>query len=133
MARPIYVLTHDKIMTLPPGRHADGAGLYLQVTQSGKSWLFRYDLNGGSHWMGLGKVDTGHLAESLATARQRAQDARAQIRDGRDPLAAKRAARVVKSASILRARKTFTDCAREYMKAHRDGWRSPIHARQWEQ
>jgi len=41
------------------GRHADGAGLYLQVGPSGnKSWLFRYTRFGQHHYVGLGALHT---------------------------------------------------------------------------
>ena len=42
-----------------PGTYADGGNLYLQISQhGGKSWLFRYMLNGRVGTMGLGPLDT---------------------------------------------------------------------------
>jgi hypothetical protein len=81
--------------------------------------------------MGLGKADAGRLAESLATARQKAQDARAKLADGHDPLRAKREQAARKSA--FDKKRTFADCAAAYVAAHLSSWRSPIHARQWDQ
>lgn len=39
-----------------PGMHADGGGLYLQVTNGGASWIYRYMLNGRACEMGLGPL-----------------------------------------------------------------------------
>jgi hypothetical protein len=37
-----------------PGRHHDGKGLYLKINPTGaKSWVFRYELDGREHFMGL--------------------------------------------------------------------------------
>ena len=118
-------------MALPPGRYADGGGLYMQVLPGGtRSWLFRYDLQRKCRWMGLGGVDAGRLADSLAQARRAAADAREQLRDGKDPLAVKRA----KAAALVPARTVlFSECAEAYLAAHQSSWRSPIHARQWRQ
>ena len=118
-------------MALPPGRHADGGGLYMQVLPGGtRSWLFRYDLQRKCRWMGLGAVDAGRLADSLAQARRAAADAREQLRDGKDPLAVKRA----KAAAMVPARIVlFSECAEAYLAAHQSSWRSPIHTRQWRQ
>ena len=134
-------LTHEDVSRLQPGRRPDGTlkavrysfgdNLYLQVTPSGRSWLFRYDLKGKCRWMGLGPVDTGKTRDCLAAARQRAQDARTHLQEGRDPLAEKRARAAQKSG--VQAGKTFADCASACIAAHESGWRSPIHARQWTQ
>jgi hypothetical protein len=45
MARTVGKLTALKVTRLvDPGMHADGAGLYLQVTGAGaKSWLYRFN------------------------------------------------------------------------------------------
>jgi Arm DNA-binding domain len=53
-----------------PGLYSDGGGLNLNVGPSGgKSWLFRFMLNGTAREMGLGPVHTIGLAE----ARERAK------------------------------------------------------------
>src|SRR5712692_6295184 len=75
-----------------PGMYADGGGLYLQVTRAGvKSWTFRFMQGGRERYMGLGPLHTITLAE----ARQRAQDCRKARLDGRDPIEARRAERMV--------------------------------------
>ena len=54
------------------GMHADGGGLYLQVTPGGTSWVLRYMLDGKAREMGLGPL----ALYGLADARAKALDAR---------------------------------------------------------
>ena len=67
---------------LPPGRHHDGGGLYLQVRVSkrtsrvNRSWLLRYMTNGKAREMGLGAWPT----ITLAKARQDAGKLRVQLK-----------------------------------------------------
>jgi len=131
MPREIHILTPKQVGALnKPGRHADGGGLYLQVGHGGsKSWLFRFNYQGRPRWMGLGRVDDGRLAESLAAARQKAQEARERLAAGQDPLDAKRVqAAIMASANAIT---TFRDCVGEYLAAHSPGWRNPKHRQQW--
>jgi hypothetical protein len=103
-----FGLTVKRIARLKKGRYCDGGGLYLQVNESGsKSWVFKYertlrDGNGQSkrkeHMLGLGGLDTFSLAE----ARERARLLRQQIKDGIDPLTAKRTAKAELRCSNLR-------------------------------
>jgi len=68
--------------------------------------------------MGLGSfADVG-----LAEARERAAEYRKQVKRGLDPIVARR---------IRPAAPTFTACAARYVRAHRHGWTSAKHARQW--
>jgi Arm DNA-binding domain len=78
-----------------PGRREDmipdGANLYLQVRISPdssvtRSWVFRYELDGERHDLGIGPLH----AISLAEARERRRQLRQQILTGIDPLTAKR-------------------------------------------
>ncbi|GGA05459.1 phage integrase [Dyella caseinilytica] len=105
------------------GYHADGGGLYLQVTASGaKSWIFRYTRGGKTRDMGLGPVHTIGLAE----ARTEATEARRALVAGTDPLDARRA------AQAERARiPTFAEAAAEYIDQHKSTWTNPKHADQW--
>lgn len=106
-----------------PGRFADGDNLYLQVRDaSRKSWLFRYTLDGRAREMGLGAVP----AVSLAEARGRAAAARAQLRDGVDPLMARRARR-----AAVRAIPTFREAAGSYVEAQAPAWRGPKSRAVW--
>ena len=58
MAREIDRLSPRTVATTTRrGRHADGHGLYLQVSAfDTKAWIFRYTLNGKPHEMGLGSL-----------------------------------------------------------------------------
>jgi integrase len=119
-----------------PGYYGDGDGLWLQVRKSqseGKpgavtrSWLFRFMLNLRSREMGLGPYPDITLAE----ARKKAADARRQVRDGVDPIEDRKAKR--QAVALERARcLTFDECAEKYIKSHRNGWKNPKHAQQWE-
>src|SRR6267378_4465636 len=87
MGREVHRLSAKTLeKTMPPGYYCDGGGLYLQVspTQS-QSWIFRYKRHGRSREMGLGSVRDA----SLAQARAKASEARRQLTEGVDPLAAR--------------------------------------------
>jgi integrase len=76
--------------------------------------------------MGLGRVDL----VPLKTARELARSARQEAKAGRDPLAAKEAAKV--AAATERARSTtFRQCAEAYIAVHATGWRNKKHSKQW--
>jgi hypothetical protein len=92
MARTVHRLTaRFAETTMKPGRHADGGGLYLSVDADGsrKRWVLLYTLKGKRREMGLGSASGPH-AVSLKEAREAAEKARQQMRDGIDPIAAKR-------------------------------------------
>src|SRR6266446_6279113 len=110
-----------------PGMHADGDGLYLQVTKGGTSWIYRYMLNGRAREMGLGPLALYGLQE----ARAKALEARRLRHEGIDPIEARRAARMSARLDAVKAI-TFKQCAEVYVKAHRAGWRNAKHAAQWE-
>jgi integrase len=110
-----------------PGMHADGGGLYLQVTPNGASWVYRFMLNGRAREMGLGPLALYGLQE----ARGKALDARRLRHAGVDPIEARNAERArvrLEEAKTI----TFKECADSYIKAHRAGWRNAKHAGQWE-
>src|SRR5215472_355093 len=112
---------------MKPGMHADGGGLYLQVTASGaKSWIFRFMLHGRAREMGLGPLHTISLAE----ARERARECRKLRGDGIDPVEVRRAKRAEERLAAATGM-TFADCAERYIAAHRAGWRNAKHAAQW--
>lgn len=111
-----------------PGYYSDGGGLYLQVSPTGsKSWIFRYKRHNKAHWMGLGSERDVTLAE----ARTKASDARRQLVDGKDPLAAREGHRtqekLQKAGSI-----PFAECAKKYIDSHKAGWRNEKHIEQWQ-
>lgn len=116
-------LTARQVQTLGPGYHADGDGLYLQVTPSGaRSWILRYQLAGRRREMGLGPVSLFGLAE----ARQRAAQQRRLLADGVDPIAARRAARAATG-------RTWGQAVDDFIAAHEPGWKGPAQAAQWRQ
>ena len=80
-------LTAAKVRSIKkPGRHGDGAGLYLNVTASGsKSWVQRIVIDGRRRDIGLG----GYPAVSLADARSLAVGHRTAIAKGLDPVVEK--------------------------------------------
>jgi integrase len=122
------VLTALRLRSLTaPGLYGDGGNLWLQVRGPGRrSWLFRFTLHGRARSMGLGSADDVTLAE----ARNRADAARALLRDGIDPLAHRDAARVEAIATAARA-VTFAQVTERYVTAQEAGWRSMQHRAVW--
>jgi integrase len=132
MARKICKLSPVGVRNeTKPGLYGDGAGLYLNVGPTGgKSWLFRFMLNGNAREMGLGPVHTIGLAE----ARERAKAARRLALDGIDPIDARKAERVPKAAEAAAdaaALITFRRAAEGYIATNRAAWRNEKHAAQW--
>src|SRR5215831_17755294 len=69
MARATGRLTALKVSRARlPGMYADGGGLYLQITEGGASWVYRYMLNGRAREMGLGPRALFGLQEARAKA-----------------------------------------------------------------
>lgn len=107
--------------------HADGGGLYLQVTASGaRTWVYRFMLHGRAREMGLGPL---HIV-SLAEAREKARECRKLRHEGIDPIEARRA-RLSDERLAAATAMTFRECAEAYIAAHKAGWRNPKHAAQW--
>jgi integrase len=128
MARPTGRLTALKVeKAKQPGMYADGGGLYLQVTEGGASWIYRYMLAGRAREMGLGPLALFGLSE----ARAKTLDARRLRHEGIDPIEARKAERVRARLDAAKAL-TFKQCPDSYIKAHRAGWRNGKHAAQWE-
>src|SRR5262249_15667553 len=114
-----------------PGYYGDGAGLYLQVSQSGtKSWIYRFMLDGRVRDMGSGGLDTCNLKE----ARERTRDFRKMVKDGLDPIEARNQTRTARREAATReaaSRMTFADCAKAYLDQHADAWGNSKHRAQW--
>ena len=83
-------LTERGVQTAKTGRHGDGDGLHLVVSQTGrKKWVLRYQISGVRKDKGLGSYpDVG-----LKDARTKAAEHRALIGRGIDPIEAERAAK----------------------------------------
>jgi integrase len=132
VARQTERLSSAKVRHAKAGMHADGGGLYLQVTpgkeggQLNKSWLFRFALKGKERQMGLGSLNTIGLSE----AREEAERCRKLLKESKDPIEARKAERAAEQTAKAKS-VTFEWCATEYMKAHESGWRNAKHRQQW--
>lgn len=128
MAREINRLTPRAVAAAKVrGLYPDGGNLYLQVgATGGKSWLFRYMLNGKALNMGMGSITTITLAE----ARLKAADARKMLLNGFDPRIARDAEKAERLAG-LRKIKTFREAARECIQSKAPEWKNEKHAQQW--
>ncbi len=101
------------------GRHADGGNLYLNVTTTGaRSWVFMWMRDGRQREMGLGPA----WDVSLAKAREIAAQHRQTLRDGFDPLDARKA---------QQAKPTFGAFAEELIATMESQWRNEKHRAQW--
>jgi integrase len=84
-------------------------------------------LKGKAREMGLGAVHTITLTE----ARDRATECRKLLMAGHDPIEVRNsatAAKLLQEATAL----TFKQCAEEYIKTHKAGWKNAKHITQWE-
>ena len=106
---PDKALSAPFLRSAPPGRHADGNGLYLFVQPSGtRSWIQRLVVRGRRRELGLGSV----RLVSLAEAREKALANRKLAREGGDPLAEKRRAEAMPSFSEGRRARAGTEAGR---------------------
>lgn len=104
-------LTALAVKNAKPGRHGDGAGLYLLVSPTGaKSWMIRIQQNGKRRDIGLGSL----AALSLSEARQRAVDLRKHALNGRDPIAER--------DRDKRPTPTFKEATKAAHEALKSGW-----------
>ena len=116
---PQKALSAAFVRSAPPGRHADGNGLYLFVQPSGtRSWIQRLLVRGRRRELGLGSLALVPLAE----AREKALVNRKLARQGGDPLAEKRRSQAVP---------TFAEAAARVLEQKQAGWRNPRHPREW--
>lgn len=122
MSRTLNRLTARHVSTLKAaGRHADGGGLYLRITDSGtRAWVFMVTLEGRRAEIGLGPV----RALSLSAARQIATEMREAVALGKNPRS------VIEHTTQLQI-PTFGDFALDYIGSVEGGWRNPVHRSQW--
>jgi integrase len=143
-SRGIHLLTPFEVENAKPDdgrfvkRLLDGKGLYLQATLGkhgaiNRNWIFRYELDGKRHDMGIGPTDVC----GLAMARQKAAECRLLLLDGIDPLearetarAAQEAARRAKLAEEAKA-VTFKKCFEDFYRRHSKTWKNAKHRAQW--
>jgi integrase len=101
------------------GRHSDGGGLYLAIDRDGptlrRRWLFLFNWNGKRREMGLG----GYPGVSLLDARRARDEAERMVREGRDPIEARRAAEQGAAEKV-----TFGQVADEYFEAKKGEYRN---------
>lgn len=83
MARALHKLSAATVKAAPPGKHADGGGLWLyRRADGGAQWVLRYTIHGRRHEMGLGRFPDVSLKE----AREGAEEWRAVVRQGKDAI-----------------------------------------------
>jgi integrase len=133
MPKRVTGLTAVQVRTAPPGRYADGDGLYLLVRERGRFWVQRYRLAGRDREIGLGRAG-GRGAVTLAQAREAAQQHRWAIMAGKDPIDLREAAAVALEQAAAVAKRdavTFRAVTDLYLAAHEGSWRNAKHRAQW--
>ena len=116
---PQKALSASFLRSAPPGRHADGNGLYLFVQPTGtRSWIQRLVIRGRRRELGLGSL----ALVSLAEAREKALVNRKLARQGGDSLWEKRRTQGIP---------TFAEAAARALEQKQGGWRNRKHAREW--
>jgi integrase len=145
--QPENLLTDIACKRAGPGVHGDGGGLVLFVSVDGaKYWRWKFAhlgrerLAGGGRYRSEGSQQKGRSLSEARKWRNRLRDA---LRDGRDPIADKRAALEAERADRAKAdsdeKHTLERCAIRYhaeiskpnAKDKRKGFRSEKHAVQW--
>ncbi|MGO4609542.1 tyrosine-type recombinase/integrase [Variovorax sp. 2RAF20] len=107
-------LTDTRVRQLKPlgaasgEKYADGGGLYLHVTATGKYWRLSYRFAGRQKTLALGVYPD----VTLAKARERRAEARTRLADGIDPGVAKREDKQRKADA---AANTFEKVARDWL------------------
>lgn len=81
----LHTLRATTLKSLPPGFHSDGGNLYLKVSVTSRSWIFRFRFGGRRHDVGLGSLNDVPLSQ----AREMAEKMRSDIANGVHPLSAK--------------------------------------------
>jgi integrase len=114
----IHKLSSRQVETVKEdGMYGDGGGLYLQVKRGGKSWIFRYMVDGRERSMGLGPLHT----VSLADARYYALKCRQQRLNGIDPIEARDRAKLDRQMERVKTI-PFRQCAAGWMAVQEVGW-----------
>jgi integrase len=99
-------------------RFADSGGLYLQVDKNGsKRWFWKYRIAGLEKRLALG----GYPDVNLKLARKARDDAKSQKSDGRDPVEARKIAKLKETAL---ASDTFKETALEWFDKNKSRWSS---------
>ncbi|MDR3066261.1 MAG: integrase arm-type DNA-binding domain-containing protein [Comamonas sp.] len=104
-------------------KYSDGGGLYLHITAPGKYWRLAYRYAGKQKTLALGV----YPAITLAKARKRRDEAKAQLAEGLDPGQVKKAQ---KFAKIAEGENSFEAVARELHATKSKAW-SERYASKW--
>lgn len=124
-----------ELRTLPDGKHADGAGLFLIVRGMSRAWVLRYSSpDGRRREFGLGTLDK----VGLKRARIAAAEARDKVSRGIDPVDQKHAARAAgkaERASKTKDQATERATLRRVVRAYHEKHVAPVltdkHGKQW--
>lgn len=112
-----------------PYRLYDGAGLYLEVSPAGgRLWRLKYRFAGKEKRLALG----AYPEVSLREARDRRDAARGALRDGRDPGAERRQARLAEAQAEQAAAETFRAVAKEWLARNADRWSAGHRGTLWD-
>ncbi len=124
MARELNRLDAKKVRNAPPGKHADGGGLWLHKREDGGGqWFLRVTVYGRRREMGLGSTRDVSLKE----ARQQADKWRAVVRQDKDPI--KERERLRREAA--RERHTLENVAYQAFEARKAELRGDGKAGRW--
>jgi integrase len=135
-AKVLSALAVAKLKT--EGRHAVGGadGLYLRVAGVSRGWVLCVAFGTRTNRRGKKVVRRLNMGlgpfpdVSLAEAREKALEHRKQVREGIDPLQAKREAKT-QSIKLAAKAKTFAECANLFMADKRSEWTNTKHIGQW--
>lgn len=113
-------LTEVAIRTAQPGKHFDGGGLFLLVTEAGsKLWRFKYRIDGKERLLALGVYGTKAGEVTLKAAREKHGEARKLVAQGIDPSKHRKAERMAKRVS---AANSFELVALEWLETKAGEW-----------
>lgn len=117
-------LTALQVKNATVGKHPDGAGLYLNVREDARSWLFRFTLDGRRREMGLGSL-------TLSEARKARDAYAAMVAQGIDPITER--AKQIEARKLARQEvdPTFEQITREVFEVHKETLRGDGKRGQW--
>jgi integrase len=118
MKRRENLLTAREVETVGDGWHADGGNLYLRVDGDRRRWIVRVTREGRKRDFGCGSAQR----VSLRFAREKRDGILAQLKDGLDPVAAKREAREKAKTEALSGH-SFKEAAEAVMQNRESGWK----------
>lgn len=130
MPKKVKELSAKEVRDLfKPGQHSVGgvAGLKLQISSdNARSWVYRVMVGGKRREIGLG----GFPDVTLAEAREKARFFKERIKQGFDPVAEKKEARV-KLIKEQNRYATFEEIARHAYQVKQQEFKNDKHATQW--